>query len=264
MPLYLKDQRFRGGRARRRALGQNILVSNSVADKIIECAKIRKTDKVFEIGTGTGILTERLAQLAMHVTSYEIDRVIFEIAKPKLSRFGNVNLVLGDAFSVPETTQFDLCVSSIPYSRSLEFVEWISQRACALRAAVVLVQKEFADKIASRTGSRNYRSVSVICQSCFSIEMLATVSRSAFSPPPHVLSCIIRLIPRDDLTQNLDRDQIILFKKLFSFRGRLVRTALKKTGLLDKLYGALSEDLLATRVEKLKPSDFLLIARGAE
>ncbi len=250
-------------RARRRALGQNLLVSDSVANKMIEYSRIRSTDTVFEIGTGTGIITERLATLARQVVSYEIDKTMFNVAKLKLSRFSNVNLVLGDAFSVPDTTRFDLCVSSLPYSRSLEFIEWISHRARSLRGAVVLVQKEFADKLMSEPGSRNYRSVSVICQVCFSIEMLEMVDKCCFSPAPRVLSCIMRLFPKADLTDSLNQVQIQFIKTLFSFRGRLVRVALRKMGLIDNLSGRMTKDLLESRIEKLKPSDFLSLARLA-
>lgn len=228
---------------------------------MISYARIRKSDVVFEIGTGTGVLTERIALKARSVVSFEIDSLIFETAKARLSKFGNVKLEAGDAFSYSYKDKFDLCVSSLPYSRSLEFVEWIAKRAETFRCAVVLVQKEFAEKILASRGSSNYRAVSVICQSCFSIEKLETVDRGAFDPPPNVLSCIIRLTPRKGVVRPcLGSSQITLIKNVFSFRGRVIRAALKKIGLLEQYPGAFTEDFLTMRVEKLRPADFRMIA----
>lgn len=249
---------------KRHALGQHLLVSNQIAERMIGYARIRKSDVVFEIGTGTGVLTERIALIARSVVSFEIDSLIFETAKARLSRFGNVKLEAGNAFSNSNKDKFDLCVSSLPYSRSLEFVEWIAKHASTFRCAVVLVQKEFAEKLLASQGSSNYRAVSVICQSCFSIEKLETVDRSAFDPPPNVLSCIIRLTPRKGVVRPcLESSQITLIKNIFSFRGRIVRAALKKMGLLEQYPEAFTENFLMTRVEKLRPADFLMITNLA-
>lgn len=244
---------------RRRALGQHLLVSGKVAEKMIEYAGTLGTDIVYEIGTGTGFLTGRIARVARNVVSFEIDKGLFEIAKARLSKFENVKLELGDAFSLPNRVRFDLCLSSLPYSRSLEFAEWIAKRESTFRCAVLLVQKEFAEKLLAAPGSRNYRAVSVICQASFAIELLETVMRNAFNPPPSVLSCIIRLTPKKDV--HLDSTQIALIKNIFSFRGRMMRPALKKMGLLDRWSKLIPEDFLTSRVEKLTPPDFLRIAK---
>ncbi len=223
---------------------------------MIAYAGIQKTDSVFEIGTGAGILTERIACVARSVLSFEIDKRIFEVAKARISKFKNVRLKLGDAFSYSHRAHFDLCLSSLPYSRSLEFAEWMAERGGTLRTTVVIVQKEFAEKLLAVPGSSNYRAVSAISQYCFAIEKLETVESSAFIPPPSVLSCIIRLTPRKHTEHtNLTPRQIALIKKIFSFRGRMVRPALKKMGVLES-YPELAESFLAKRVQELAPSDF--------
>ncbi len=249
---------------RRHALGQHLLVSDQIAERMIGYAGIRERDLVFEIGTGTGVLTEKIARIARSVVSFEIDSLILETAKSRLSGFNNIKLEAGDALSHSNRDEFDLCISSLPYSRSLDFVEWIANRATSFRCAVVIVQKEFAEKLLASRGSNNYRAVSVICQSCFSVEKLEAVNRTAFDPPPNVLSYIIRMTPRKDSTMpGLQSSQITLIKNIFSFRGRVVRAALKKMGLLELHPKAFTENFLMTRVEKLRPADFLLIANVA-
>jgi ribosomal RNA small subunit methyltransferase A len=259
-----KTTNFLVRRSKQHSLGQNFLISRSVADMMIEYAKIRDTDTVFEIGTGTGVLTERLASKAKEVLSFEIDRDLFDSSKFRLAKFRNVKLSLGNALLLPEKTNFDLCISSLPYSLSQRFVEWLAQRANRIRGAVVLVQKEFADKLVSNPGLKNYRSISVICQTQFKIEIISIVDRHSFSPLPQVLSCIVRLTPKQDLPKDMDHSRIVLIKNIFSFRGRILRAALKELGALGKIAPSLSEELLGTRIEKLTPDDFLVISSRAK
>ena len=241
-----------------RARGQNMLVSEKIADRLVDASEITSEDTVLEIGAGTGMITKRLAQKAKSVISFEIDDRLFHEVKRILS-FRNVDIRLGDAFKSADEIRFDVCVTSLPYSESLKFIKWLSLRSGTFRSCVAIVQSEFADKISSESGKRSYRAISVIAQNSFEIERLFSVQREEFDPPPTVLSEAIRLTPRKDISQPFfDAKRMAITNQLFSFRGRLLSAAIKKLARRkDSL--VISRELLKTRVEDLTPSEFAVL-----
>jgi len=237
-----------------RARGQHMLISESIADRLVDASEITSEDAVLEIGAGTGMITRRLVQKAKSVISFELDEQLFDEAKTILSP-RNVDIRLGDAFKSADEIRFDACVTSLPYSESLKFIKWLSLRSGTFRCCVAIVQSEFAQKISSESGKSSYRAVSVIAQNSFEIERLFSIQREEFDPPPTVLSEAIRLTPRKDISQPFfDAKRIAITNQLFSFRGRLLSAAIKKLARRnDNL--AISKDLLNTRVEDLEPNE---------
>src|SRR3990172_2568384 len=138
---------------KRRRLGQHFLHSQSVAKKIVEAAGITKKDVVLEIGTGRGILVPLLCEKAGKVISIESDSFLYDLAREKFSDITNLTLLHGDGFKTEE--KFTIFVSNLPYSKSRDAVEWLGRKK--FRRAVVMVQKEFAEKIAEK----NSKAVSV-------------------------------------------------------------------------------------------------------
>src|SRR5579862_1324605 len=106
-------------RRRRISLGQHMLMSETVADKLVEACSLSQSARVLEIGTGLGVLTSRLAEKSAFVKSFEIDEHLFETVRKSLSRYENVELLLGDAFEHELNERFDVCITSLPYSQSL-------------------------------------------------------------------------------------------------------------------------------------------------
>ncbi|MGI0077325.1 MAG: ribosomal RNA small subunit methyltransferase A, partial [Nitrosopumilaceae archaeon] len=132
---------------KRKRLGQHFLHSQSVAKKIVEAADITKKDTVLEIGTGKGILVSLLCEKAGKVVSIESDLELYNSAKEKFSNITNLTLLHGDGFA--SDVKFTIFVSNLPYSKSRDAMEWLVQKK--FRQAVVMVQKEFAQKIAEKT-----------------------------------------------------------------------------------------------------------------
>lgn len=183
-------------RRKTRALGQHMLVDGEVLARIVKAASIGRSEVVAEAGTGLGTLTEELCKRAKRVVSYEVDRAMFQQARARLAHLGNLHLVNADMFStaaaatVPESGVF---VSNLPYSRSRDALEWLAFQK-GFGRAVVMVQKEFADKIAQAgPGDANYRAVSALASYCFRIEKLFKVGRQSFEPKPAVESVVIRM-----------------------------------------------------------------------
>jgi 16S rRNA (adenine1518-N6/adenine1519-N6)-dimethyltransferase len=209
---------------KRRALGQHYLVDQSIVQLMIKTSGIKQDERVLEIGTGKGVLTERLCELSAHVEAFELDDANYLATKSRVDK--GLALHLGDAFSARPI--FDVLVSSLPYSESSNFVEWLSQRN--YDRAIVILQKEFAEKLMSEPRKRSYRAISAIFQMSSSIEVIAEVDRVSFAPPPRVSSVVAVIKPRETITSR----QIRLVKMLFSQKKRKLGVALKRLGFDDK------------------------------
>lgn len=229
---------------RRKRLGQHYLVDSHVVEKMIGVADVGKEERTLEIGPGRGALTYELCKCTDKLDAYEIDRQNFSILRAKLG--DKVNLHLGDVFRFEP--QFDVLVSSLPYSMSSVFVEWLSEREYS--RAVVLLQDEFVRKIVSPPSTKDYRAISAISQISSSIEIKAAVDRSAFDPWPKVNSMIVVIRPK----RRLDNQIISIIKKLFSLRRRKLGTVLKDLGLMA------DTSWMEERVQTIPPEEVYRIA----
>jgi len=243
---------------KRRSLGQHLFVDEKLLNKMVEFASISKKDIVFEFGSGTGNLTEILCNKAKNVISYEIDKDLYKIAKSRLRKFNNLNLIHGDAFK--SRHNFNKLVSNIPYSKSSEFMEWLSKKD--FDRAIVTFQKEFAEKLLSQPSSKDYRAITIIARSSFDIEPLMIVGREAFRPRPKVTSFMLSLKPKEDRI-----DAIIPYiKLLFSFRGKKAINAIKMICEKDGKYyedmlKKFDSEIFQKRVEKLTVEELVRIAK---
>jgi 16S rRNA A1518/A1519 N6-dimethyltransferase RsmA/KsgA/DIM1 with predicted DNA glycosylase/AP lyase activity len=207
---------------KRRSLGQHYLTDPGVIQRMVDAAAIQTSESVLEVGTGKGVLTERLVVLGRSLEGYEVDPSNYRETLEKV-RGGNATIHLADAFQ--EKPEFDVLVSSLPYSRSQDFVEWICQMEYT--RAVVLLQEDFVRKILSSPGNRDYRGVSVLTQLSSQITEIERVLPNAFEPPPRVASLLVSIKPR----LRLSEQEILKVKRLFSLRRREVSSALARLGL---------------------------------
>jgi len=206
---------------RRRRLGQHYLVDDIVISKIITTAAVREDERLLEIGPGRGSLTFELSRCTRRMEAYELDRHNYLSLRGRLAN--RVNLHHGDAFKAEP--EFDVLVSSLPYSASSTFVEWLSKRD--YDRAVLVLQEEFVRKLLSPPGTKDYRAISAISQISSSVEIDDVVRRSSFAPPPKVNSRIAVIRPR----RRLDDASLMMIKKLFSLRRRRLGTVAKGFGI---------------------------------
>ena len=222
---------------------------------MIELAGIRKGERVLEIGTGTGALTRELVRLTPSFEGYELDRANYESLKGELG--GRVLLHNQDAFeSAPE---FDVLMSSLPYSESSNFVEWLALRR--YDRAVVVLQRDFAEKLVAPPGSPRYRAISVISQASSKAKIVSDVPRLSFDPPPRVNSCIVSM----RWERTLSEEQITTIKRIFSQKRRTVKAALRSLGLEAPPSAPEERNLLLQcRVGALRPESVLAMASVLE
>ena len=207
-------------------------------------AGVGPADRVLEIGTGRGALTRELADLGASYLGYEVDRANFERTSD-LVRGTRARIVLADAFR--ERPDFDVLVSSLPYSKSASFVKWLG--GFRFRKAVVVLQEDFVRKIMAPPGSRDYRGISALSQICFDVKVLGRVPRAAFAPQPRVGSVIASFFPR----RRIDEVEVANVIRLFSLRRRLADSALVELGMKG------AESFGSRRVNSLRPDEVHLL-----
>jgi 16S rRNA (adenine1518-N6/adenine1519-N6)-dimethyltransferase len=221
---------------KRQRLGQHFLKSANIAKLIVEAAEITKKDSVLEVGTGKGILTPLLAKKAKSVVSVESDEQLYSDAILQFSYIKNLELMYGDGFETD--SDFAVFVSNLPYSESRRAVEWLAQKKFS--RAVIMVQKEFADKLAS-IQKKQMRAISVIANHAFEIEKIMAVNKNNFEPQPKVDSVVLRLKQKNKVAPEL----IEAVNNLFSYRRKTISNIAKKFGKeiqSDKRLGELSGD----------------------
>ena len=219
---------------KRKKFGQHFLISQSVAKKIVSTAKITMDDTVLEIGTGHGILIPYLCKKAKKVISIESDKKLYLESKSKFKNLSNLVLKHGNGFK--SSDNFSILVSNLPYSQSRIALEWLIQKKFS--RAILMVQKEFAEKILA--SGKDRKAISVLVNQSSDVELKMKVNRSNFLPVPNVNSTVIKLTRKKQVSKNL----IKTVNQLFSYRRKKIQNISKKLGLklnsekrLDELSG---------------------------
>ena len=205
----------------RQALGQHFLNSNTIANMIVTNANITKDDTVFELGTGLGILTPLLCDVADRVISVDLDKHLVDNAREKFSKIENLLIRHEDGFK--NTDRFSIFVSNLPYFKSRDAIQWLAQKEFS--HGVIMVQQEFAEKLLAPPPSR--RAISVVAKYVFDIRVGPFVGRNNFHPPPKVDSVVLCLVKK----RLLDKEQIKIINKLFSYRRKTMKNILQQFGL---------------------------------
>ncbi|MGI0026784.1 MAG: 16S rRNA (adenine(1518)-N(6)/adenine(1519)-N(6))-dimethyltransferase RsmA [Nitrosopumilaceae archaeon] len=209
---------------KRQLLGQHFLVSQSTAKSIVDFAEITKKDTVLEIGTGRGIMIPHLCNVAKKVISVEKDKELYAQALEKFESFSNLTLKQGDGFKMD--LDFTIFVSNLPYSESRNAIEWLAQKKFS--HGIIMVQKEFAEKLVAKPRSKNHKAITVIANYCAEIKHMMDVKRSDFSPLPKVESVVLKLTKK----QQISKDLVNTINKLFSYRRKTLHNVAKQFGVL--------------------------------
>lgn len=166
---------------------------------MLEKAAIRPTDVILEIGPGTGNMTVRMLERCKKVVACEIDvRLAAELQKrvqgtelqPRLQ------ILIGDVLK-SELPFFDLCIANVPYQISSPLIFKLLVHRPVFRCAVLMFQREFAQRLVAKPGDKLYCRLSVNTQLLARVDMLMKVGKNNFKPPPKVESSVVRLEPKN-------------------------------------------------------------------
>jgi len=164
--------------------------------------------------------------------------------------FNNVQLIKGDLLKTKNPPFFDVFISNLPYSRSRDAIEWLSEQK--FDRAIVMVQEEFANKLIASPDSKNYRAISAIAAHCFAIERLFKVRKESFEPQPNVESLLIKIKPINTITSEVIRN----INLIFSRRNKRATAVAAELGIIvDDL-----DDYRNKKVDELKPKDIIRMA----
>ena len=179
-------------------LGQNYLIDKNKRDQIVNFGNISNDDVILEIGAGIGTLTIELAKKAKKVIAIEQDPKICEILANRLKeeKISNVELINDDALKV-DFPKFTKIISNLPYQISspitFKFLDY------DFDLAVLMYQKEFADRMNGEVASKNYSRLSAMLYFRCDVEKLTDVSQESFIPKPQIDSTVVKLTPKENL-----------------------------------------------------------------
>lgn len=256
------------GLATKHRLGQNFLIDNHVIERICALAELDGSEHVLEVGPGIGTLTLALLQEAAQVTSIEADPELEPVLWAHAADHDNFAFIMGDALKVTPA-QIDetsgeaptVFVANLPYNVAATIILQFFQTMPALRRAVVMVQKEVADRIAAAPGNKTYGSYTAKLGLYGQVTGRFEVPPRCFMPAPHVDSAVVRIDRVEGVAEGLDKDEISrVIDAAFAQRRKTIRNSMSATGFdkdaLDVAFAA--ADIAPTsRAEKLSVADFV-------
>lgn len=220
------------------ALGQNFILDEAFLDEIVDAAGVGKDDCVLEIGPGPGVLTSRLALRCKRVLSIEIDRKLVPVLQDVLEGIDNAEVLYEDALACDLraliSERFALervhVVANLPYYITADMLECLLTCGASFESITVMVQKEAAEHICASIGSKSYGTLAMLIQYYCDVEKLMDVPPERFTPPPHIMSSLIRLTRRADGSWAHD-ERLLL---------RLIRCAfhMRRKTLVNNLIGS--------------------------
>lgn len=241
-------------------LGQHFLADKNIAGKITDSLVNNNNLPVLEIGPGTGVLTEKLMDKNFKLSVIEIDDDSVELLQEKYD--GKFEIIHGDFLKVDISTYIegDFCIiGNLPYNISSQIFFKILEEKSRIPEVVCMIQKEVAERIASKHGNKTYGILSVLLQLFYKIEYLFTVNENVFIPPPKVKSGVIRLTRYRDNIEGIDEKQLVtVIKAAFNQRRKTIRNSLR--GILPQEFD-LKNKYLTLRPEQLSPEDFVSLTR---
>lgn len=239
----------------KKSMGQHFLINPEIARRIVDSLKqTTVNDIIFEIGPGSGIMTQFLIDKYPLLKIVELDREAIELLKEKFINIDN-KIICGDILKInliDYANKFTI-IGNMPYNISgpllfnaLEYrnhlIEWVG-----------MLQLEVVQRILSNPSNKTYGKLSVLLQAYFEIEQIMRLSPTSFYPPPKVSSAVIRMIPKKDKIPKTNFEKFVKIVKLsFMHRRKTLRNNLKE--LLD--YDTLMDGFFNKRPEELSWQDY--------
>lgn len=206
-PIRTKEILKKYGFSFKKSLGQNFLIDTNILRNIVEYADLTKSSAAIEIGPGIGALTEQLAKRCQKVVAFEIDQRLLPILEDTLEPYPNTCIIHQDILKadVGKVIEEELAgisdimvVANLPYYVTTPIILKLLEENPPIRGIVVMLQKEVAERIAAKPGTKEYGSLSIAIQYYTEAETVMIVPKTVFMPQPNVDSAVIRLTKREE------------------------------------------------------------------
>ncbi len=258
-----------------KALGQNFLINPSVCPRMAEACGATKESGVLEVGPGIGTLTRELCEAAGKVVSIELDERLPALLAKTMAEYDNFTLVQGDALKLDlgalikeQFGNMPVCVcANLPYYITSPLVMHFLESRLPIDSITVMVQKEAAERLCAKQGSRESGAVTLAVQYYAEAEMLFDVSRGSFLPAPNVDSRVMRLTLHKEppCAVNDERKMFALIRAAFNQRRKTILNSLMGAGITKAQIQAACEacGLAPTaRAEQLTLMDFAALSNA--
>ena len=240
-------------------LGQHFLtdlkVASNIADTVDACPQI----PVLEVGPGMGVLTQYILKKDRPFKVVEIDRESVPYLQEHFPELGD-NIIEADFLKMDLTKVFDgkpfVLTGNYPYNISSQIFFKMVEHKELIPCCTGMIQKEVAERMAAKPGSKTYGVLSVLIQAWYDVEYLFTVHENVFNPPPKVKSAVIRLTRNGK--DSLGCDEALfrrIVKTVFTMRRKMMRNGMKQ--ILGKDSPLLADPVFSLRPEQLSVEDFI-------
>lgn len=251
----------------KKQLGQHFLADRHYIDKIVMAVNPKDGDRLVEIGPGQGAITPPLLRVHPKLTVIEFDRDLIAPLTAAAEPLGELTIVHRDVLRVDFTElaggQPIRLVGNLPYNISSPILFHALEHAAVIRDMHFMLQKEVVDRMAAGPGSKVYGRLSVMLQAYCQVTSLFVVPPGAFRPPPKVDSAVVRLVPRDPATININDHKRFaeVVKAAFGQRRKTLRNALNNVVSAEQFIAAgVRPD---ARAEQLDVAEFIALANAS-
>jgi len=246
-------------------LGQHFLKDESIAMKIADSLTLKNYKNVLEIGPGMGVLTKYLLKKDVTTHVIEIDKESVEYLQAHYLNLAQ-KIISKDFLKINIQEHFGneplAIIGNFPYNISTQIVFKTLENKHQIPEFSGMFQKEVAERIAEKAGSKKYGILSVLTQAFYNVEYLFTVPPSVFNPPPKVDSGVIRLIRKENY--NLPVNEKLFYrvvKTAFNQRRKMLRSSLKTMNLSNSLR---EDSIFTKRPEQLSVEEFISLTSKIE
>lgn len=255
----------------KKKFGQNFITDANLLNSICQDAEIELQDEVLEIGVGAGTLTKALASKAKKVVGYEMDKTLFDVLSLSLKGFDNISIVFKDFLKTTSQEVNNLfdgrykVVANLPYYITTNIIFALIENDYNVDSLTLMVQKEVADRLSSKSGTKDYGTITVELDSIGDVKTTRIVNRTMFMPVPNVDSAVVNI----KLNKNkFNIKDIALHRAVirasFSMRRKTLSNCLKSNfgfsaSQLDNIFSACNFDK-NIRGEALTTADFVKLS----
>lgn len=254
--------------------GQNFLIDTHVLDKIIDASGVAEDDFVLEIGPGIGTMTQYLCERAREVVAVEIDKNLIPILSDTLKNYSNVTVINEDILKL------DICklaeeknqgkpikvVANLPYYITTPIIMGLFESHVPIDSITIMVQKEVAERMQEKPGSKEYGALSLAVQYYAKPEIVANVPPNCFMPRPNVGSAVIRLTRHEKPPVEVEDEKLMfrIIRASFNQRRKTLANGLNNSPEIHLPKEVIQESIVSLGVPENIRGEALSLEQFAE